>query len=222
MAGELVIWRCLSEDVHSVTTWMFWHSLSSLTMGNRSWCCQRSEGMPKHYPWEQFLWVICLNWQIYLFCSYLCYQNPGRNFFPNVPWHTLVSIVLGNGAALLCDWDCLCKWVIYVNHMVGEALNLTKVFALLVSLPGPLFKWKQLYPNACYPFVFVLVSFPERKSGSGNAQRLGPAPKCWPPSLAKYTWSHDRNEILKGVCVILSRGLYEGDSSKLPYHFNFI
>lgn len=33
-----------------------------------------------------------------LFCLRLCYQGPGRNSFPNVLWHVLVSAVLGNDA----------------------------------------------------------------------------------------------------------------------------
>lgn len=131
--GELLMWRRLSENVHAVTTWLIWQSLSSLSLGDRSCCFQRSDGEQKHCPWEQVLWVICLHWQIYLFCPYLCYQGPGRNSFPNVLWHTLVSFVLGNGISFCSDWDCLCKCVLYLNHIVGESFILIKVFTLLDS-----------------------------------------------------------------------------------------
>lgn len=85
----------------------------------------------RSHSWEQVLWVICPYWQIYLFCLHLCYQGPRRNFFPNAVWHVLVSLVLGNNAAFWSDWDCTCKYVLYLNYLLGEAFIIIKTFTLL-------------------------------------------------------------------------------------------
>lgn len=101
---------------------LFSHPLLLLTVDG--WAIPGIKGPEwehRGHPWEQALWIICSHWQIYLFCLHLCYQGPGRNFFPNVVWHVPVSLVLGNDAAFWSDWDCeytlpklLTGWSIYL------------------------------------------------------------------------------------------------------------
>lgn len=111
---------------------LFSHPLFLLTVtGEQSHSFQGPEWEYKSCPWEQVLWVIGSHWQIYLFCLHLCYQGPGRNSFPNVLWHVLVSLVPGNEAAFWSDWHCKYKYILYLNYLLGEAFILIKTVTIL-------------------------------------------------------------------------------------------
>lgn len=83
-------------------------------------------------PWEKILWLICSHWQIYLFFSALVLSRSWEKFLPKC---TLTcTSVLGTrkwGCCFWSDWDRKCKYVLYLNYLLGEAFILIKTFTLL-------------------------------------------------------------------------------------------
>lgn len=57
-----------------------------------------------------------------------------RSWEKFLPKYTLTGtsvLVLGNDAAFWSDWDCKCKYVLYLNYLLGEAFILINTFTLL-------------------------------------------------------------------------------------------